>query len=832
MKLLQYLLHIAAIFSAAEAGIARRDDPLAKGAPKSAYWPVPPQPKGPTKPVAPTGPSAVNRNASYDPSDIKPAKPIKVEAKLKAAAACSGPLTSNPTGFWMDQQDHTGNARGYAPFLGTFYNYKTYRNVVKDYGAKGDGTGDQTAAIQDALNDDSQGGNRYQGPLAAQPAHVFIPGGTYQLGSKLDLRKGTIIMGDPNNPPVLKAVAGFPGEVLIDGYDAASAPETSFMTQLRNVVVDTTALSPSQKITALRWGVAQGCALGNVKINMPSSSTGHTGIWLQAGSTIAVTDVQITGGAIGIQNNNQQVIFKNIYFKYCTTAYVASGGFNSLLQGVTFDTCGVGIDATVSPPKGHGDVILLDSESKNSGNTVVFRDSSNDSGNRNNQMVIQNLKHDTNNPIVVKSNGQVVLAAQPTVTTWVWGNASPGQYQTGVTYSNSRPASLLDTAGKFFLKDAPTFAGYAKDQIVNVKDAGFNVKGDGRTDDSAALNAILQQNAANCKITYFPYGVYVVLSTLFIPPGSRIVGEAWPVISGAGDRFRDANNPLPVVKIGNANDVGVAQISDMRFTVAEPLAGAKIMEWNMAGASNGDVGIWNSILNIGGMRDSTVSVQCQSQNPCQAAHTGMHLTSTSSVYAQNVWVWTADHDEDQTSGNLIISTGRGILVEATKATWLVGTGSEHHWLYGYNFNNARNVYAGLLQVESPYMQGRGAVQVAPAPWTARNGDPDFSWCDGGDGYCRSSVGINVQNSQNINLYSSSTWAFFDGPWDGNYGNQCANQDCQQNMNRVAGSTSSLAWYGVNTKAGKTMILDEKANPQTVNNPGGWGGNLVAYRQFA
>jgi glucan 1,3-beta-glucosidase len=134
---------------------------------------------------------------------------------------------------------------------------------------------------------------------------------------------------------------------------------------------------------------------------------------------------------------------------------------------------------------------------------------------------------------------------------------------------------------------------------------------------------------------YFPYGVYVVLSTLFIPPGSRIVGEAWPVISGAGNNFKDPNNPVPVVKVGNANDVGVAHISDMRFTVAEPLAGAKIMEWNMAGAANGDVGIWNSIVNIGGMRDSTVTSSCGSQTACQAAHTGVHLTASSSVYVQN-----------------------------------------------------------------------------------------------------------------------------------------------------------------------------------------------------
>lgn len=61
---------------------------------------------------------------------------------------------------------------------------------------------------------------------------------------------------------------------------------------------------------------------------------------------------------------------------------------------------------------------------------------------------------------------------------------------------------------------------------------GFSVKGDGVTDDSAALNAILSENAAQGKVSYFPYGVYIVKNTLHVPPGSRIVGEAWAVISG------------------------------------------------------------------------------------------------------------------------------------------------------------------------------------------------------------------------------------------------------------------------------------------------------------
>lgn len=50
------------------------------------------------------------------------------------------------------------------------------------------------------------------------------------------------------------------------------------MTLMKNVVLDTTALPPDAQITAL-------------KINMPNYSTGHTGIHVKAGSTIAITDV-------------------------------------------------------------------------------------------------------------------------------------------------------------------------------------------------------------------------------------------------------------------------------------------------------------------------------------------------------------------------------------------------------------------------------------------------------------------------------------------------------------------------------------------------------------
>jgi glucan 1,3-beta-glucosidase len=73
-----------------------------------------------------------------------------------------------------------------------------------------------------------------------------------------------------------------------------------------------------------------------------------------------------------------------------------------------------------------------------------------------------------------------------------------------------------------------------------------------------------------------------------------------------------------------------------------------------------------------------------------------------------------------------------MLVEATKATWLVGTAFEHNTLYQYNLNNAQNVYIGMQQSETPYWQGSGSPSLAPAPWTATGSDPTFSNCGTSD----------------------------------------------------------------------------------------------------
>ncbi len=168
------------------------------------------------------------------------------------------------------------------------------------------------------------------------------------------------------------------------------------------------------------------------------------------------------------------------------------------MQHSKFDTCGLGVDVTA----GAGMMVLLDSEAMNSGPKVRFYDSSSDPGKRQSQVVIDNLAHDGSNAVAVDSNGNTQLSDLSHVDIWVWGNVSPGTYQKGQTYTTTRPQSLLRN-GRFFVKSAPDYAGYEVDQVVNVKAVEDHpVRGDGTTDDSASLNAILMDNARNCKISY------------------------------------------------------------------------------------------------------------------------------------------------------------------------------------------------------------------------------------------------------------------------------------------------------------------------------------------
>lgn len=196
---------------------------------------------------------------------------------------------------------------------------------------------------------------------------------------------------------------------------------------------------------------------------------------------------------------------------------------------------------------------------------------------------------------LVAGGNQVVLES------WGFGlvNNATGKASTFVNGGNipviDRPKEFLGKKHdkmqpNLFTRRRPKYYDEPRSNIMNVRTLG--ARGDGVTDDTPALNAILAGAANTSSIVFIPHGIYIVTDTLRVPLGSRIIGQAWSQIMGKGQRFSDESNPQPVVQVGRPGEKGIIEIQDVLFTVNGATEGAIIVEWNVEESSQGSAGIW------------------------------------------------------------------------------------------------------------------------------------------------------------------------------------------------------------------------------------------------
>ncbi|GKU22616.1 unnamed protein product [Fusarium langsethiae] len=689
---------------------------------------------------------------------------------LAAVGASAAPQQNNysaPDSYWYAELDHAGDFRGKAPYVGD--SYEVFKTV-----AAGDGK-----AIQDAIDS----GDRHSQWLASEPRVVYLPPGTYEVESTITLRTDTILMGNPADPPIIKPSAGFKDIFLVNGTDPAVgiSGEISFAVGVKNIILDTTAIDANTDFTALYWGVAQVCQLSNINIKMPSAGkeSGHSGIRLGRGSTLGLADIRVENGMNGIwHDGHQQAFYKSVSFIRNTVGMRIDGGNTITILNPTFDTSissGITYDSS-----GYASVL------------------------------IENLSKDTDSDIVRLPSG-VALGNASHVNTFTYGNTVGRDPVYGGETTNVKRPEAIAPGGRIPAIAAPSYGDRSVGDFMNIKDpkqnGGQDIKGDGKTNEVEALTAALKYAVENNKIAYFPFGDYRVESTLLIPVGSRIVGEGWATISAAGDFFKNVDAPKPVVQIGAPGDVGTIEVQDMRFTVADILPGAIILEFNAAGSKPGDVAIWNSMITVGGTLGAKgLTDNCRdASNPCQGAYLGMHFTKDSSVYVENLWNWVADHITEGFDGGSSIAGKGGALVESTKGTWLHALGSEHWWLYQLNLRDASNVVVSMLQTETNYEQGAKAEKLLPSPWNPDKsgwGDPDYAWCGSTDGSCRMGLSNYVNGGSNIYYYGSASWAFFNGP---GY-QRCEDEmDCQEYIHWIEKTPENLQSFGWCAKASKVAL---------------------------
>ncbi|MCJ1472557.1 hypothetical protein MMC13_001206 [Lambiella insularis] len=670
--------------------------------------------------------------------------------------------------YWLENIKHQGIS-AFNPDPAT---YQVFRNV-KDFGAKGDGVTDDTAAIQLAITTGNRCAPGVCESSTVTPAVVYFPAGTYIISSSIIDYYYTQIIG---------------GAL---GYGATNV----FYRQVRNFVFDMTAIPASSSATGVHWPTAQATSIQNCVFLMSDApGTLHQGLFLESGSAGFITDLVFYGGFIAANLGNQQYTMRNLTIYNAVTAINMLFDWGWTFKSINIQNCSVGVDTTSGGPTAQhvGSVTFFDSSISN---TPIGFNISREPGSMPptaGSLILENVQLN-NVPIAVQQPGRVVALAGTTesITIAAWGDGNEYTPNGPTTFEGTftpptRPGSLVSGNG-YYQRSKPQYGTTPLSDFLSTRSAGAT--GNGVTDDTLALEAVLILGAVTGKIVFFDAGTYKVTRTLYFPPGVKVVGETYPVIMSSGTFFASMNNPKPVVQVGLPGQVGY-------------------IEWSEIGGFAGS--------NLQLAQCPTTPLVATPPAPvnanCIAAFLSMHITpKAANLYMENNWFWTADHDiEDPKDTQITIYTGRGFFIESLAGTiWLYGTAVEHHQLYQYQFANTQNIFMGQIQTETAYYQPNPNA-TEPFPPVAALQDPNFvTSCAGVAGNCADGWGLRILNSHNILTYGAGLYSFFD-----NYSTNCSaagnGEVCQSrifDLEMIGNDLQNVWVYNLNT-IGATSMIDE------------------------
>lgn len=728
--------------------------------------------------------------------------------------------------YWQAQLTHNGTS----PFHPDNQAYPIWRNV-KDYGAVGDGVHDDTACINRAITHGGRcgGGTKDTDSSTISPAVVYFPPGTYLISSPIISYYNTSLVGDAVHLPTLCASFNFSGLAVIDenpyGPHGVNwyTPQNNFFRSVAHFIIDCTRVNPAAACNGIHHQVSQSTGLRNVHFHLRrygesdaiANVPGQIGVWMENASGGYLNGCSVRGGKIGFWLGNQQFTIQDCRFHHCYKAISQHWNWTFVYHKMYIERCHCAFEMRVARrgEAATASVACLDWHISHCdvGFDIVAEDRP-----AVGSLVLSNV-HATNvlNLVVrsyrpwdaVDTQGSRLLMLSPdvgrtrmdTVLNWTWQGDSPPDAakahetatRTGTLYL-PRPIEMLDRQGEWFYKPRPEYLTHPASHFLNVKEHG--ARGDGRVDDTSALQSILNRFAgvdhthshshSHPYIIWIPHGHYLLTRTLVIPPGTRIVGEIWPVLLGTGPYFNDAENPRPVIQVGHhSGQTGLVEISECIFSTRGPTCGAIIVQWNLRSDSKDESsrmsGMWDTHIRLGGFIGSQLDddrFDCDKPLNTQqswACFLAWHIAPDANGIFVNNWVWTADHTLDTTDANhrvagkqISLLAARGILIESNPGpVWLWGGASEHFLLYQYQLDHAANVFIGHAQTESPYFLGEGVstpTQLIPRNCSKNWYGNEPQWpTNPNDTFHHRSWGIRIVKCKSVHIYGPGLYSFFD-----------------------------------------------------------------------
>ena len=130
---------------------------------------------------------------------------------------------------------------------------------------------------------------------------------------------------------------------------------------------------------------------------------------------------------------------------------------------------------------------------------------------------------------------------------------------------------------------SPQFPSFESPGAANVKAAPYLANGDGRADDTAALQQAIDQS----EIVFLPKGCYRITRPLELKPRTKLIGAGQHVsfLVTAGDgAFADAKNPAPLVRTADTVDADTV-VAFLGLFASRDQPGVRALHWRCGGRS-------------------------------------------------------------------------------------------------------------------------------------------------------------------------------------------------------------------------------------------------------
>ncbi|MEA2068553.1 MAG: glycosyl hydrolase family 28-related protein, partial [Verrucomicrobiota bacterium] len=353
------------------------------------------------------------------------------------------------------------------------------------------------------------------------------------------------------------------------------------------------AISPGNPgAAAVSFDAAEGSTLQDCTFDV---GEGCTGILGGPGSGGAVFNLTIRGGSVGALLNSARPTCTLVACRFsgqrdAAVEYRQRGPLT--LVGCEFDMTGSAV------------ALRLLNRSKGSGSMVDCRIDYSDPGacaiDARTALYLRNTwVRNVKNLLVSDQAGEVAIES-PADWTCVGELAAPYVYENGphssvfvdgvkregilkdLRAAGSPPADLRTR----HIWDVDTFPAWNSPGIVNVKDAPYFAKGDGETDDYAALQRAINEH----ETLFLPKGAYRITKTLQLKPRTKIIGisPSYSMIvpvTVAGGSFGDRKNPQPALRTADtaASETVLAFFSV--FMPREDVQAASMLDWACGGKS-------------------------------------------------------------------------------------------------------------------------------------------------------------------------------------------------------------------------------------------------------